>query len=102
MGSQLNPHISCNGNARRAMEFYQEVFGGRAGDGHGPGFRLTGLAQRRQAHARPAGHPDGDTLMAWDVTEGVPYHRAPMLRFTSAATTANSAATSRSCPPAAP
>ncbi len=28
VGSQLNPYISYNGNARQAMEFYQEVFGG--------------------------------------------------------------------------
>ena len=29
MASQLNPYISYNGNARQAMEFYQEVFGGK-------------------------------------------------------------------------
>ncbi|MFD0278479.1 VOC family protein [Kitasatospora sp. NPDC127111] len=28
MGSILNPYISFPGNARQAMEFYQEVFGG--------------------------------------------------------------------------
>ncbi len=28
MASRLNPYISFNGNARQAMEFYQEVFGG--------------------------------------------------------------------------
>ncbi len=28
MPSRLNPYISFRGNARQAMEFYQEVFGG--------------------------------------------------------------------------
>jgi len=28
MASRLNPYISFNGNARQAMEFYRDVFGG--------------------------------------------------------------------------
>jgi PhnB protein len=28
MASRLNPYISFDGNARQAMEFYQQVFGG--------------------------------------------------------------------------
>lgn len=28
MGSRLNPYINFDGDARQAMEFYQEVFGG--------------------------------------------------------------------------
>ena len=28
MGSRLNPYISFNGNARAALEFYEQVFGG--------------------------------------------------------------------------
>ncbi|MDN3023998.1 VOC family protein [Streptomyces sp. S.PB5] len=28
MGSRLNPYISFDGNAKQAMEFYKEVFGG--------------------------------------------------------------------------
>lgn len=28
MASRLNPYISFGGNAREAMEFYKEVFGG--------------------------------------------------------------------------
>jgi PhnB protein len=28
MSSRLNPYISFNGNARSAMEFYEDVFGG--------------------------------------------------------------------------
>ncbi|MBO2445883.1 VOC family protein [Actinomadura barringtoniae] len=29
MASRLNPYISFNGDARQAMEFYKEVFGGQ-------------------------------------------------------------------------
>jgi hypothetical protein len=29
MVSRLNPYLSFNGNARRAMEFYASVFGGK-------------------------------------------------------------------------
>ena len=29
MTSRLNPYISFDGNARQAMEFYQQVFGGK-------------------------------------------------------------------------
>jgi len=28
MASQLNPYLNFNGNARQAMEFYRDVFGG--------------------------------------------------------------------------
>jgi PhnB protein len=28
MASRLNPYVNFNGNARQAMEFYKEVFGG--------------------------------------------------------------------------
>ena len=28
MGSRLNPYITFDGDARQAMEFYREVFGG--------------------------------------------------------------------------
>ncbi|MFJ7327528.1 VOC family protein [Streptomyces cyaneofuscatus] len=73
MGSRLNPYISFDGNARQAMEFYREVFGGElevstAAD--------TGSADSPDAdkvlHAQ-LDTPDGYTVMAWDVPEGVPY-----------------------------
>lgn len=45
MSSRLNPYISFNGNARAALEFYEDVFGGTLtvntfaefGAGDGPG-----------------------------------------------------------------
>ena len=34
MSSQLNPYLSFNGDARPAMEFYEQVFGGDPGHEH--------------------------------------------------------------------
>ncbi|TSE01615.1 VOC family protein [Skermania sp. ID1734] len=76
MASRLNPYISFNSNARQAMEFYQEVFGGELalstfgefGDKESPlanqimhgmletpaGFTLMG-ADDPQGNAQPSG-----------------------------------------------
>src|SRR5687768_9925461 len=57
------------------MEFYQEVFGGtlEMGTVSDIGSPDSPNADRLM-HAR-LDTPDGYTLMAWDVPEGVPYHR---------------------------
>jgi len=73
MGSRLNPYISFDGNARQAMKFYQEIFGGElevstAADS-GP---ADASDAAKVLHAR-LDTPDGYTVMAWDVPEGVPY-----------------------------
>ncbi|MFJ3436598.1 VOC family protein [Streptomyces cyaneofuscatus] len=78
MGSRLNPYISFDGNARQAMTFYQEVFGGEleVSTAADSGSAHSGSADSPDAdkllHAR-LDTPDGYTLMAWDVPEGVPY-----------------------------
>ncbi|MEV7892833.1 MULTISPECIES: VOC family protein [Streptomyces] len=88
MGSRLNPYISFDGNARQAMKFYQEVFGGELevstatdsgpanSDSADSGPADSGPADASDAdkvlHAR-LDTPDGYTVMAWDVPEGVPY-----------------------------
>ncbi|MFF3095360.1 VOC family protein [Streptomyces cyaneofuscatus] len=78
MGSRLNPYISFDGNARQAMTFYQEVFGGEleVSTATDSGPASSGSADASDAgkvlHAR-LDTPDGYTLMAWDVPEGVPY-----------------------------
>ncbi|MER5258053.1 VOC family protein [Streptomyces sp. NPDC002855] len=73
MGSQLNPYISYDGNARQAMEFYQEVFGGKLEIGSVADFGAPDSPDADKImHAR-LDTPDGYTLMAWDVPERVPY-----------------------------
>ena len=52
MTSRLNPYISFDGNARQAMEFYEQVFGGTLHDEHVRRVRDGRLAGRRQDHAR--------------------------------------------------
>lgn len=74
MRCQLHPYISYNGNARQAMEFYQEVFGGALEMGTVSDFGSPDSPNAdKLMHAR-LDTPDGYTLMAWDVPEGVPYH----------------------------
>lgn len=85
MGSQLNPYIGFNGNARQAMEFYHAVFGGELELGTAADFGAPAAPDAHDAadapdaakimHAR-LDTPGGYTLMAWDVPEGVPYHPA--------------------------
>jgi PhnB protein len=75
VGSQLNPYISYNGNARQAMEFYQEVLGGKLELGTLADF---GAAPADAPHAGLIMHakldsPAGYTLNAFDVPEGIPY-----------------------------
>ncbi|QUQ67091.1 VOC family protein [Kutzneria sp. CA-103260] len=75
MGSQLNPCIAFNGNARQAMEFYQEVLGGKLALGTYGDF---GSPEAPNADADKVMHSvlstsDGYTVMAWDVPERVPF-----------------------------
>lgn len=74
MESQLNPYITCDGNAREAMEFYRDVFGGELEMGTVADFGSPDSPDAKKImHAR-LDTPDGYTLMAWDAPEGVPYH----------------------------
>ncbi|MFC5801379.1 VOC family protein [Streptomyces formicae] len=50
MASRLNPYISFGGDARQAMEFYKEVFGGT-------------LALNTYGESGQAGTPDADKIM---------------------------------------
>ncbi|MEU0570942.1 VOC family protein [Nonomuraea sp. NPDC005983] len=66
MGSQVNPCITFNGNARQALEFYQEVFGGELEVGTVADFGSPDSASADKVmHARLE-TPAGYTLMAWD------------------------------------
>ncbi|CAM5526666.1 VOC family protein OS=Streptomyces cyaneofuscatus OX=66883 GN=G3I52_12200 PE=4 SV=1 [Streptomyces cyaneofuscatus] len=78
MGSRLNPYISFDGNARQAMKFYQEVFGGElevstaTDSGPANSDSADAFDADKVLHAR-LDTPDGYTVMAWDVPKGVPY-----------------------------
>jgi PhnB protein len=71
MGSRLNPYISFNGNARAALEFYEDVFGGTLvlhtfaefGAGDGP-------AADQIMHGQ-LDTPNGFTLMGSDTPPGM-------------------------------
>jgi PhnB protein len=74
VGSQINPCITFNGNARQALEFYQEVFGGELEIGTVADFGSPDSPNADKVmHARldtAAGH----TLMAWDFPDDRPDH----------------------------
>lgn len=70
MGSQANPCVTFNGNARQALEFYQEVFGGELEVGTVADFGSPDSASADKVmHAR-LDTPAGYTLMAWDYPDG--------------------------------
>jgi PhnB protein len=71
MGSRLNPYISFAGDARQAVEFYQQVFGGELkmntfGDFGAPDPALTDKIMHAQLET-----PSGFTLMASDTAPGM-------------------------------
>ena len=73
MSSRLNPYISFNGNARAALEFYEDVFGGTlalntfgelgAADGPGADKIMHGMLETAS----------GFTLMGSDTPPGMEY-----------------------------
>ncbi|MFE0135802.1 VOC family protein [Streptomyces sp. NPDC059037] len=74
MASRLNPYISFDGDARQAMEFYKEVFGG---DLSLNTFGESG--QQGTPHAEQIMHamleaPNGFTLMAADTPPGMQHN----------------------------
>ena len=102
----LNPYLSFDGNARDAIEFYKDVFGGELnvmtfGDMGATEHEGTPIPDRRR-HARPADHrpglhPDGVRQPA-----GGDRGRRPTATSASAATRATCCtATSTSSPTAA-
>lgn len=73
MAARLNPYISFAGNAREAMEFYHQVFGGD--------LKMTTFGEFGQSEAPFADKimhatletTQGFTLMASDTPPGMPY-----------------------------
>ncbi|NSC25479.1 VOC family protein [Streptomyces albus subsp. chlorinus] len=72
MGSRLNPCFALNGNARQAIEFYRDIFGGKLEMGTYAEFGSTDAHADKIMHAR-LDTPDGYTLMGWDVRDGMPF-----------------------------
>ncbi|MGW3189940.1 VOC family protein [Streptomyces ardesiacus] len=73
MTSRLNPYLSFDGDARQAMEFYEEVFGGTLALNT---FGESGMPD--SAYADKIMHamletPSGFTLMAADTPPGMEY-----------------------------
>lgn len=74
MASRLNPYISFKDNAREAMEFYQEVFGGE--------LTMSTFGEYGQADTPVADNimhanletPSGFTLMAADTPPGMEHN----------------------------
>ncbi|QNS02432.1 VOC family protein [Streptomyces xanthii] len=74
MASRLNPYIQFDGDARPAMEFYQQVFGGELalntfGETGAPGVEQVA---DKIMHAM-LDTPSGYTLMASDTPPGMEY-----------------------------
>ncbi|MFE0100651.1 VOC family protein [Streptomyces sp. NPDC059009] len=74
MGSQINPCIVFNGNARQAMEFYREVFGGELEWGTVADFGSPDSPNAHKVMHSRLDTPAGYTLMAWDYPDDRPGH----------------------------
>ncbi|MGC9496479.1 VOC family protein [Streptomyces sp. WG7] len=73
MASRLNPYLSFDGDARQAMEFYEQVFGGTLALNT---FGAFGDADAPEADKIMHGMletPSGFTLMASDTPPGMEY-----------------------------
>ncbi|MEU9517068.1 VOC family protein [Streptomyces sp. NPDC048224] len=73
MTARLNPYLSFDGDARQAMEFYEQVFGGTLslntfGESGMPDGEYTDQIMHAMLET-----PDGFTLMASDTPPGMEY-----------------------------
>ncbi len=69
MASRLNPYISFNGNARQALEFYKDVFGGELALNTFGEYGTQGGDADKVMHAQLES-PSGYTIMGSDLPEG--------------------------------
>jgi PhnB protein len=72
MASRLNPYLNFNGNARQAMEFYRDVFGGELMITTFAEFGTAGPDADRVMHSQLEADA-GYTLMAADVMSTMEY-----------------------------
>jgi len=74
VGSQLNPYLAFDGDARQAMEFYNEVLGGKLELGTFGDFGSPESPDADRIMHATLTTSDGFTVMAWDVPERVPFN----------------------------
>lgn len=74
MGTKLNPYFSFGDNAREAMEFYREVFGGKLTISTFGDFHMSQIpADDNKVMHSQLDADNGITLMASDTPTGMPY-----------------------------
>ena len=69
MASRLNPYLNFDGNAREAMEFYRDVFGGELRVNTFGEYGTEGPGSDKIMHAQLE-TPSGYTIMAADTPPG--------------------------------
>ncbi|MGM7644988.1 VOC family protein [Nocardia sp. JW2] len=74
MSSQVSPCITFNGNAREAMEFYQQVFGGVLEVSTVADFGSSDSPSADKVMHSRLDTSAGYTLMAWDFPDERPGH----------------------------
>jgi PhnB protein len=70
MPSRLNPYVNFDGNARQAMEFYKDVFGGTLRVNTFGEYGMSGPDAEKIMHSQLE-TPSGFTLMASDTPSGM-------------------------------
>ncbi|GAB2555689.1 VOC family protein [Kribbella endophytica] len=73
MASRLNPYIAFDGQAREAMEFYQQVFGGDLAINTFGEFGATDSPDADKIMHSQLETPSGYTVMGSDVPQGMEY-----------------------------
>lgn len=73
MPSRLNPYIQFDGNAREAMEFYRDVFGGELSLNSFADFGMDDPANADKTMHAQLETERGFTLMASDTAPGMEY-----------------------------
>lgn len=71
MASRLNPYINFAGDARQAIEFYQDVFGGELAMNTFAEFGMQDTPQADQVMHAMLETPNGFTLMVSDLPPGM-------------------------------
>jgi PhnB protein len=73
MASRLNPYVQFNGNARQAMEYYRDVFGGELNINTFGEFGTDDPAVADQTMHAQLENERGFTIMASDTAPGMQY-----------------------------